>query len=153
MNPCPCGYDGDSQQACRCTPDQILRYRSRISGPLLDRIDLRLRVPRQAPGELQSSPPGEPSATVRERVQRARDIQLQRNQCSNALMDINGVNQYCQLDKAGRSYLTRLEHQLKLSARAQHRLLKTARTIADLENSGNIAIEHLQEAALYRGDL
>ncbi|WP_372863172.1 YifB family Mg chelatase-like AAA ATPase [Spongiibacter sp.] len=153
MNPCPCGFDGDPQLSCRCTPDQIARYRGRISGPLLDRIDLRLRVNRMAAGELQDAPPGESSAAVRRRVQDAHSRQLARQHCNNVLLSAAQVAEFCALDNIGKNFMRETELRLNLSARGQHRLLKTARTIADLANSEHIALPHLQEAALYRGEL
>lgn len=153
MNPCPCGYDGDERQPCRCTPDQIQRYRNRISGPLLDRIDLRMRVQRMAVGELQQSPVGESSAAIRERVCAARQRQLSRRGKVNALLEAAEVLQDCALSREGNNFMMQAEAQLNLSARAHHRILKVARTIADLATSEAIQLEHLQEAILYRGDL
>ncbi len=153
MNPCPCGFDGDPQQSCRCTADQIQRYRGRISGPLLDRIDLRLRVNRMAAGELQSAPPGESSAEVRARVDAARQRQLTRQGCTNALLSPAQVSEFCALDEAGRGFIAQAEQRLQLSARAHHRLLKVARSIADLAGAPRIALAQLQEAVAFRGEL
>ena len=153
MNPCPCGFDGDPQKACRCTPDQILRYRSRVSGLLLDRIDLRLRLNRMAAGELQDSPEGEPSDAIRARVSAAHQRQLNRQGCSNALLDAGQLSRFCRLDTEGKAFIRDIEARINLSARGQHRLIKTARTIADLESSNDICLKHLREAALYRGEL
>lgn len=153
MNPCPCGYDGDDRQPCRCTPDQIQRYRNRISGPLLDRIDLRLRVQRMAVGELQQSPAGEDSATLRKRVCEARQRQMQRRNKVNALLDAPEVAEDCSLNRDGTQFMMQAEARLNLSARAHHRILKVARTIADLAAADHIELPHLHEAILYRGDL
>lgn len=152
MNPCPCGYDGDPTQDCRCTPDQIQRYRQRISGPLLDRIDLRITVPRLAPGVLQSLAPGEDSASVRARVCAAREIQMGRGKRCNARLSADEVSRHCALDEPGKALMLRAEQQLGLSARAHHRIVKIARTIADLAGDKNITLAHLQEAVIYRGD-
>ena len=153
MNPCPCGYNGDPQQACRCTPDQIQRYRGRISGPLLDRIDLRLRIHRMPIGELQDAPPGESSATVRARVCAARQRQAARQHTVNAQLSAADVARHCTLDQPGKQFMRQAEERLKLSARAHHRLLKVARSIADLSGDARIDATHLQEAVAYRGDL
>ncbi|MBD2857918.1 YifB family Mg chelatase-like AAA ATPase [Spongiibacter sp. KMU-158] len=152
MNPCPCGYDGDQGISCRCTAAEISRYRNRLSGPLLDRIDLRVTVPRLLPGELQSTPPGESSKSVKARVIKARQIQERRQSDLNAFMPSNAVYRFCELDQASRAWLQQLEQDKHLSSRAQHRLIKTARTIADLTGCADILLTHLQEAALYRGD-
>lgn len=152
MNPCPCGFDGDPTRECRCTPDQIQRYRQRLSGPLLDRIDLRLTVPRLPPGILQSSTPGESSATVRERVCRARCKQLARGPRCNAQLEAAEVSDHCHLGVNEKNFMIQAEQKLGLSARAHHRIIKVARTIADLADSDRIALAHLQEAIAYRGD-
>ena len=153
MNPCPCGYDGDPQQACRCTPDQIQRYRGRISGPLLDRIDLRLRIHRMPIGELQDAPPGESSTVVRERVCAARRRQATRQRTVNAQLSAADVAMHCALDERGKQFMRQAEERLNLSARAHHRLLKVARSIADLSGDAGIQVAHLQEAVAYRGDI
>lgn len=150
MNPCPCGYHNDPQHDCRCTPDQILRYKNRISGPLLDRIDLFVHVPRLPPGTLQQSSAAENSATVRERVIAARERQLQRAGVSNAQLDLAAIKRHCALDAACRALLLRAERQLALSARGVHRITKVARTIADLEGATAINSSHLSEALAYR---
>ena len=146
MNPCPCGYQGDPSGRCRCTPDQVRRYRDRISGPLLDRIDLHVEVPRQS---LKDLPPGEPSSSVRERVMAARQRQAERGQV-NARLGVAMIRQFCSLaDREARLLETACER-LNLSARAHHRILRVARTIADLDQAERIDISHLSEAIGYR---
>jgi len=153
MNPCPCGFDGDSGKDCRCTPDQIQRYRGKLSGPLLDRIDLRITVPRLPPGVLQEDGLAESSATVRERVCAARDRQLQRSGNINAQLSAAQVRQFCSLDTPSKQFMLKAEQKLGLSARAHHRLQKIARSIADLAGAEAISLAHLQEAMIYRGEL
>lgn len=152
MNPCPCGFDGDPTRDCRCTPDQIQRYRQRLSGPLLDRIDLRLTVPRLAPGVLQSLNIGEGSAPVRQRVCQARARQLQRSSHCNAQLSAAEVSAHCALGAHEKGFMLKAEEKLGLSARAHHRIVKVARTIADLAGDDTITLPHLQEAIAYRGD-
>jgi len=148
MNPCPCGYQGDPSGRCRCTPDQIVRYRARISGPLLDRIDMHVEVPRIPAGELAHSPqqPAETSAKVRERVEQARRRQLERTGCTNQAMRNPQIEQFCKLDAKAQGLVHQALERLGLSARAYHRILKLARTIADLAGSPEI----LSEAIGYR---
>jgi magnesium chelatase family protein len=153
MNPCPCGYDGDESKNCRCTPDQIQRYRSKLSGPLLDRIDLRITVPRLPPGVLQDSSKAESSAVVRERVCAARARQHQRSPNINSRLSADEVAKFCKLDEPSKQFMLRAEQKLGLSARAHHRLVKIARTIADLAGDEDISLGHLQEAMIYRGEL
>jgi magnesium chelatase family protein len=150
MNPCPCGYAGDDSGRCQCTMDQILRYRTRISGPLLDRIDMHIDVP-ALPREqlLGKSNTSEDSAAVRKRVSRARRIQTQRGQL-NAKLDNSLIDEYCELDREDLQLLESAIDRLGLSARAYHRILKVSRTIADLDNSGGIHGKHLREAIGYR---
>ena len=150
MNPCPCGYDGDPEIACQCTPDQIARYRSRLSGPLLDRIDLRLNVPRLAPGVLAALPGGESTAIVRDRVLKAHESQLLRQGCSNAKLNNSDVDKHCALDDQATALLSRAETRLQLSARAHFRIRKVARSIADLSGDANIGESHIAEALSYR---
>lgn len=146
MNPCPCGYEGDPSGRCACTPDQIRRYRDRISGPLLDRIDLHVEVPRQS---LKDLPAGEPSEAVRERVLEARLRQESRSTV-NARLDVAGIREHCSLDAHQSNLLEAACEKLRLSARAHHRILRMARTIADLDGSERIAARHLTEAIGYR---
>jgi len=150
MNPCPCGYSGDPDGRCRCTPDQITRYRARISGPLLDRIDLKLEVPRVNHTELRASAHGEASVDVCERVTAARERQLCRSGKPNAWLDNRETERDCVLDGPGQTFVDRAVERLGLSARAYHRVLRVARTIADLAASGRIDIVHLSEAIQYR---
>jgi magnesium chelatase family protein len=154
MNPCPCGYLGDKKHECRCTPTQIQRYRNRISGPLLDRIDLHVEAPALSLTDLRSDIPGEASAVMRERVQGARRIQQGRfagsRTATNARMTHAQIRRHCAIDAALGDMLQHAMEQLKLSARAYDRILKVARTIADLAGSDRIASNHLLEAIQYR---
>ncbi len=152
MNPCPCGYLGDSSRNCACTADQVARYRHRISGPLLDRIDMHIEVPR-VPTELLTRPAGEttePSAAVRERVERARERQLERAGRPNSALSSRQTERVCILDAAAQHLIRRALEQLGLSARGYHRLLKVARTIADLAGEECILSAHVSEALGYR---
>lgn len=149
MNPCPCGFLGDPHGRCRCTSEQIQRYRSRVSGPLLDRIDLQVEVPRLEYRELQG-PGGEPSARVRLRVAAARTRQLERAGRVNALLDNRALERVCRLGEPDQSLLRQAMERFQLSARAYHRILKVARTIADLDAATEIATPHLAEALQYR---
>lgn len=146
MNPCPCGYSGDPSGRCRCSPDQMYRYRSRVSGPLLDRIDLQVEVPRQ---KINDQPLGEPSAVVRNRIEQARRVQNHRPGL-NARLDVAAVREHCRLDARCEKLLETACEQLHLSARAHQRILKVARTIADLDGSASIEAPHLSEAIAYR---
>jgi len=150
MNPCPCGYLGHPTQACRDTPDQIARYRGRISGPLLDRIDIQISVPALTQDELMQAAAGEPSATIRERVQAARDRQMQRQGKPNAALGTQEIDRHCSLDLASEALLKQAIVRLNLSARAYHRVLKLARSVADLAGSDAISTTHLAEAIQYR---
>jgi magnesium chelatase family protein len=148
MNPCPCGYHGDPDGRCRCTAEQLARYRGRISGPLLDRIDLQIEMPRIPWHQLQGKP-GEGSTTVRARVERARQIQWQRG-CLNAHMPLERIDHDCRLAGKEQRLLEKAVGRFALSPRAVHRVLKVARSIADLDDSPRIAGPHLQEAIGYR---
>jgi magnesium chelatase family protein len=153
MNSCPCGYRGDPIRACRCTPQQIAKYRGRLSGPLLDRIDLIVDVQPVALGDLTGTATGEASVSVRARVLAARERQLGRPGRAarlNAALHGRSLDRCCALDEAGRRLLERSAERLHLSARAFHRVLKVARTIADLAIAPTIAPEHLAEALQYR---
>jgi len=151
MNPCPCGYLGDSSGRCHCTEDQVRRYRQRISGPLLDRIDLHIEVP-NVPREIlqEKNHPAESSAQVQIRVGAAYTRQLERAGKSNHKLSNRQVDAYCKLDYASTRLLERAINQLGLSARAMHRILKVARTIADLAGAEQIDASHLAEAINYR---
>ncbi len=176
MNPCPCGFYGDAQRACTCSPAMVTRYQKRLSGPLLDRIDIHIEVPRIEYEKLADNRLGEASPRIRERVERAREIQRQRFTnyrknattptdanlrlspqssnlspiLSNAEMGAAEVREFCQVDAAGQALLKAATRQLQLSARAYHRILKLSRTIADLAGSNNIQAAHLAEAIQYR---
>jgi len=154
MNPCPCGYLGDSQHECRCSPVQIQRYRSRISGPLLDRIDIHIDAPALSIRELRAESPGEPSAALRERIHAARQRQYDRfadtRTTSNARMSHAQIRQFCRIDSTLGDLLQQAMEQLALSARAYDRILKVARTIADLASAEHIEPPHLLEAIQYR---
>ena len=156
MNPCPCGWLGHSSGKCRCTPDQVARYRGKLSGPLLDRIDLMLEVPAVAESDLAARGDGEDSATVRARVAEARARQQARQGKPNALLSPAEVGVHCLPDCAGAALLKRAMQQLGLSARAYHRILKVARTIADLAglpDGAPLSAAHIAEAVHYRRGL
>lgn len=154
MNPCPCGYLGDRRRACSCPPAQIARYRRKISGPLLDRFDLMMEVPAVDPSTLASAPTGERSSSIRERVIAARRVQQERYAGtpfrSNASLSGKALHRYCRLRPEAQGILRQAVEELTLSARAYDRILKVARTIADLENSAEIQDSHLYEAVQYR---
>jgi magnesium chelatase family protein len=153
MNPCPCGYLGDASGRCRCTPEQVARYRGRLSGPLLDRIDLHIEVPRLPECDLLDAVPGEASAKVRERVIAARARQLDRQGKSNADLGTREIDLYCQTDPAAANLLKQAIARLGLSARAYHRILKVARTLADLAGVEALDASHVAEAVQYRRGL
>jgi magnesium chelatase family protein len=151
MNPCPCGWAGDPSGRCGCSAEAVARYRGKLSGPLLDRIDLQLAVPRLPPSELRpDGPPGESTATVRARVLAARERQLRRAGMPNAQLDQATTERDCALAPADRRLLERAIDQLQLSARALHRIQRVARTLADLEGADAIAMPHVAEAIGYR---
>ena len=149
MNPCPCGYLGDPSARCRCTPEQISRYKHKLSGPLLDRIDLHLTVAREQT-QLTRATSGISSAAAAIRVANAREIQLKRQGCANAFLDLNGLQTHCTLTDADRTWLEHACERLNMSLRAAHRVLKVARTLADLEACEGITRQHLAEALQYR---
>ena len=150
MNPCPCGYLGDAERRCACGQEQVRRYRARISGPLIDRIDLHIEVPRLAHRVLRGDAPEESSATVRARVCAARDRQLQRAGKANSALGTREIERYCTLSENDHRLLEHALERLGLSPRAYHRILKVARTIADMASSENIKTPHLTEAISYR---
>lgn len=155
MNPCPCGYSTDPKRDCRCSPRQIESYRQRISGPLLDRIDLHVEVPRVEYRELSSKTKGESSATIRERVLRARHIQQERfagigGGLTNASMTSKQMREHCQVDAEASQMLEHAMEQLHFSARAHDRILKVARTLADLAGDKDITAPYVLEAIQYR---
>ena len=150
MNPCPCGYLGHPSGRCRCTPDQVARYRRKISGPLLDRIDLQVEVPDVPQDVLTRAERGESSATVRARVAAARARQLRRQRRPNAALSAREVDRHCAPDAEGAAVLNQAIGRLGLSARGYHRVLKVARTIADLAGARGLAADHVAEAIQYR---
>lgn len=153
-NPCPCGFLGDSKRDCICAPSQIIRYQKKLSGPILDRIDLHVNCPSLEAEKITGIAEGESSVSIRERVQKARKIQTERFSktkiASNAEMGTKEIKDYCKLDKECLALLRAAISQMKLSARGYHRIIKVARTIADLEGSKEISPTHIAEAIQYR---
>jgi magnesium chelatase family protein len=150
MNPCPCGHCGDRAGRCRCTPERIARYRGRVSGPLADRIDIKLEVPAPRESDLLNAADGEPSAMIKGRVEKARELQLSRQGKPNALLGTREIDRHCATDREGDQLLRHALARLLLSARAYHRVLRVARSIADLCGRSVIAAEHVAEAIQYR---
>lgn len=150
MNPCPCGFFGSSTHSCRCTPEQVARYQGKLSGPLLDRIDLHIEVASLPAEELLHSAPGEATAAVRERVTAARERAIARQGCTNQLLQGEALDEHLQLDAAAHELVRKAAQRLGWSARATHRALRVARTIADLAGSEAIASAHVAEAMQYR---
>jgi len=150
MNPCPCGFLGHYNGKCRCTPDQVTRYRSKISGPLLDRIDIQIEVPAVPQDDLLDKAEGEDSATIQQRVDIARQRALARQGKPNAQLTVSEIDEYCAPEAQGEALLRQALTHLELSARAYHRILKVARTIADLAGSERIQTSHIAEAVQYR---
>ena len=150
MNPCPCGYLGSRAKPCRCTPDQVARYQGRLSGPLLDRIDLHVEVGALPPDELLAAPAGEPSAAVRARCLAARERALARQGRPNQALQGQAIDEHARLDDAARQFLHTAAARLGWSARATHRALKVARSIADLAGSAAVTTAHVAEAVQYR---
>ena len=154
MNPCPCGYYGSNDKECNCKPDQIKKYRNRISGPLLDRIDLHIEVESVKYEKLESKEKVETSEEIRKRVNNARKIQINRYKkyhiFSNSELTPKLIEEYCKLDSESKQILENAFDRLGLSARAYGRILKVARTIADLDEVDNIQVKHLAEAIQYR---
>ena len=150
MNPCPCGYLGSAQKACRCTPDQVARYQGKLSGPLIDRIDLHVEVPALASGDLLQAPPGESTRSIRERCTVARARAVERQGKSNHALQGKEIDDHLLLDDAAAKFLNVAAARLGWSARSTHRALKVARTIADLGGSRLTQVAHVAEAMQYR---
>ena len=155
MNPCPCGYFGDLKRECRCGSTQVQRYRQRISGPLLDRIDLHIEVPAVEYRDISSTRAEEDSDAIRKRVGAARDRQRTRFHSNirlncNARMGTRQIKQHCKLNEESQELIRVAMTELNLSARAYDRILKVSRTVADLQGSNDISAEHVSEAIQYR---
>jgi magnesium chelatase family protein len=150
MNPCACGFLGHYSGRCRCTPDQVLRYRRRVSGPLLDRIDIQIEVPDVPSEDLTRASRGEASSVIRARVEKARERMATRQGVANARLSPREIDRHCAPDEKGAVLLSQAIGRLGLSVRGYHRVLKVARTIADLAGVERLAVIHVAEAIQYR---
>ncbi|MEY4754704.1 MAG: hypothetical protein RJA44_2379, partial [Pseudomonadota bacterium] len=150
MNPCPCGHLGDRSHACRCSPEAVARYQGRLSGPLLDRIDLRVEVLSVSPQELAAAPDGESSSAIAARVAQARALQLERQGCPNALLNGSALDQHTACAEAATQFLQAAASRLGWSSRSFHRVLRVARSVADLAGSARIEVSHIAEAIQLR---
>lgn len=148
MNPCPCGWLGHARTPCRCTSDQIEKYRSRLSGPLLDRVDLQIVLP-ATDAEWMDGPPGEPSARVRARVEQCRERQIARQACTNAALSVATLDAHCHLEAGAKALLRRAVQRWSWSARVVHRVLRVARTLADMDGADGVGSLHIAEAIQY----
>jgi magnesium chelatase family protein len=150
MNPCPCGYLGSTQKACRCTPDQVTRYQAKLSGPLMDRIDLHIEVPAMPAADLLQAQPGEATEAIRARCTLARERAVARQGKSNQGLQGREIDAHVLLDEAAAKFLNIAAARLGWSARSTHRALKVARTIADLAGARSTQVTHVAEAMQYR---
>jgi magnesium chelatase family protein len=150
MNPCPCGYLGSGTHSCRCTPDQIHRYQAKLSGPLMDRIDLHVEVPSLPNTDLLGAPAGESTDSIRQRCTQSRQRALDRQGCTNMALQGQAIDQHILLDADAIKFLNVAATRLGWSARGTHRALKVARTIADMAGAHHTQVTHLAEAMQYR---